>query len=123
MTSGPSSRPTTSWDRCDGDAVKCPLCLDTTLEVTHHGGIEVDICPRCRGVWLDRGELERLVAGPAPRADRLPPPAGTPPVPPPTDPRGPAPSDRDGDARRSKKDRKRRFSDRLGDVFEEILDL
>ena len=41
--------------------MNCPLCIDEVLDVTHRGGIEVDVCPRCRGIWLDRGELDRLL--------------------------------------------------------------
>jgi uncharacterized protein len=41
--------------------VKCPLCRDTDLEPRFARGTEVDVCPRCRGLWLDRGELERLL--------------------------------------------------------------
>lgn len=97
--------------------MNCPLCTDTVLDVTYHGGIEVDICPRCRGIWLDRGELERLLA------DR-------PPVQTATDRRRADPDERSNDAEQGekskkskKKDRKKRFADRLGDVFEEVLDL
>ena len=42
--------------------MNCPLCIDQTLDITHRAGIEVDICPQCRGIWLDRGELDRLVS-------------------------------------------------------------
>ena len=31
------------------------------LMVTDRQGIEIDFCPQCRGVWLDRGELDKLV--------------------------------------------------------------
>lgn len=37
----------------------CPRCAQPLKEVQHHG-IPVDICPRCEGVWLDKGELEAL---------------------------------------------------------------
>jgi Zn-finger nucleic acid-binding protein len=39
----------------------CPVCQEVTLVVAHRQGIEVDYCPRCRGVWLDRGELDKLI--------------------------------------------------------------
>jgi len=42
--------------------VNCPRCLSTGLDERERGGIQVDACPKCRGVWLDRGELERLIA-------------------------------------------------------------
>ncbi len=39
--------------------MKCPNC-QTTLLITEKKGIEIDYCPDCRGIWLDRGELEKL---------------------------------------------------------------
>lgn len=41
--------------------MKCPACKDATLAITERQGIEIDYCPECRGVWLDRGELDKLV--------------------------------------------------------------
>jgi Zn-finger nucleic acid-binding protein len=38
----------------------CPVCT-TTLMTADRQGIEIDHCPRCRGVWLDRGELEKVI--------------------------------------------------------------
>lgn len=40
--------------------MKCPVD-GTTLAITHRDGIEIDYCPQCRGVWLDRGELDKLI--------------------------------------------------------------
>jgi Zn-finger nucleic acid-binding protein len=40
--------------------MRCPAC-DVTLVVTDRQGVQIDHCPRCRGVWLDRGELDKLV--------------------------------------------------------------
>jgi Zn-finger nucleic acid-binding protein len=40
----------------------CPRCHDQALIVLDRSGIEIDYCPGCRGVWLDRGELEKLIA-------------------------------------------------------------
>ena len=40
--------------------MKCPLC-NVDLMMSERQGIEIDYCPQCRGVWLDRGELEKLV--------------------------------------------------------------
>ena len=42
--------------------MKCPID-ETTLAITERQGIEIDYCPTCRGVWLDRGELDKLIAG------------------------------------------------------------
>lgn len=41
--------------------MKCPTCRDVTLTMTERQGIEIDYCPDCRGVWLDRGELDKLI--------------------------------------------------------------
>lgn len=62
--------------------MKCPACPDTTLVMTERQGVEIDYCPTCRGIWLDRGELDKLLdraataspgaAAPAPAAARAP---------------------------------------------------
>ncbi|WP_322104600.1 zf-TFIIB domain-containing protein [Paraburkholderia sp. J41] len=41
--------------------MKCPNCPDVTLSLTERQGVELDYCPQCRGIWLDRGELDRLI--------------------------------------------------------------
>ena len=41
--------------------MKCPTCPDTTLVMADRQGIEIDYCPACRGIWLDRGELDKLL--------------------------------------------------------------
>jgi Zn-finger nucleic acid-binding protein len=40
--------------------MNCPKC-QAALMITDRQGIEIDFCPQCRGVWLDRGELDKLV--------------------------------------------------------------
>ncbi len=40
--------------------MKCPID-QADLQVTERQGIEIDYCPSCRGVWLDRGELDKIV--------------------------------------------------------------
>ncbi len=40
--------------------MKCPVD-HTTLVMTERNGVEIDYCPSCRGVWLDRGELDKIV--------------------------------------------------------------
>lgn len=40
--------------------MQCPLDGET-LMMTHRSGVEIDYCPKCRGVWLDRGELDKIV--------------------------------------------------------------
>ena len=39
----------------------CPHCPASTLVISERSGIEIDYCPQCRGVWLDRGELDKLL--------------------------------------------------------------
>ena len=40
--------------------MKCPKC-QTDLMISDRQGIEIDFCPQCRGVWLDRGGLDKLI--------------------------------------------------------------
>ena len=40
--------------------MKCPVDGETLL-ITERYGVEIDYCPDCRGVWLDRGELEKII--------------------------------------------------------------
>lgn len=51
--------------------MNCPVCKDVALVLADRQGIEIDYCPRCRGVWLDRGELDKLIerANPGYRAE------------------------------------------------------
>ena len=41
--------------------MKCPVCLTVALTMSERQGIEIDYCPQCRGVWLDRGELDKII--------------------------------------------------------------
>lgn len=41
-------------------AFDCPRC-GTLLSMSERAGIEIDYCPKCRGVWLDRGELDKII--------------------------------------------------------------
>ncbi|GGF18578.1 hypothetical protein GCM10011321_07840 [Youhaiella tibetensis] len=92
--------------------MKCPID-NADLLMTSREGIEIDYCPQCRGVWLDRGELDKIIersAGPSPSA------------PPPQHPEPPRQDyrpdhrykDRDDDDRYRKKKR----SSFLGDIFD-----
>lgn len=60
--------------------MRCPVDGETLVMVERYG-VEIDYCPKCRGVWLDRGELDKIIeratadfmagqgaAAPAPRA-------------------------------------------------------
>ena len=44
----------------DVAAMSCPVCR-VPLAMSDRQGIEIDYCPQCRGVWLDRGELDTIV--------------------------------------------------------------
>ena len=54
--------------------MQCPVCQNVSLVMSERQGIEIDYCPQCRGVWLDRGELDKIIdrsqgaAAPAPAA-------------------------------------------------------
>jgi uncharacterized protein len=54
--------------------MRCPID-DTELKIAERQGIEIDYCPQCRGIWLDRGELDKIIERSAgtfantPRAD------------------------------------------------------
>jgi Zn-finger nucleic acid-binding protein len=45
----------------DAQIFKCPKCNQVDLVTTERSEIEIEICPGCRGVWLDRGELDKLI--------------------------------------------------------------
>ena len=65
----------------DPQGLLCPTCR-VNLTMSERQGIEIDYCPQCRGVWLDRGELDKIIErseaasapAPAPRASAPPPP-------------------------------------------------
>jgi uncharacterized protein len=56
-------------------AMSCPVCR-VPLSMSDRQGIEIDYCPQCRGVWLDRGELDKIIerSGPAAAPARQAPP-------------------------------------------------
>ena len=61
----------------EGITMKCPTCTDTPLVMAERQGVEIDYCPSCRGIWLDRGELDKLLdraaaAAPVPAAPQQP---------------------------------------------------
>ena len=69
--------------------MKCPNCNET-LVMTDRQGVEIDYCPACRGVWLDRGELDKIIERSAAYE------AQTPPTPPPAAAQPPQPYYKDG---------------------------
>ena len=42
--------------------MKCPKCDDQEMSQSTHQGIEVDRCPACQGIWLDRGEVMKILS-------------------------------------------------------------
>jgi Zn-finger nucleic acid-binding protein len=88
--------------------MRCPVCESTDLAISSREGVEIDYCPQCRGVWLDRGELDKIIDRAAPSA----------PEPRREEPRREEPRRDDRDHDRgydTKKKRKRSF---LDDLFE-----
>lgn len=82
--------------------MKCPID-GSDLVITERQGVEIDYCPRCRGVWLDRGELDKIIE----RAAALEAPRAAPPqqVAPAPAPSHPYPSARQPEYRRPERDR------------------
>ncbi len=83
-------------------AMRCPTCDDVTLVISSREGIEIDHCPECRGVWLDRGELDKIIERAAPSV------VGAGPAAAPEPPRRPEPQyvdDRSRDRDRYERDR------------------
>lgn len=60
--------------------MKCPLDTDIDLVIADRSGVEIDYCPKCRGVWLDRGELDKLIERSAAAVSPAPAPAAAPPT-------------------------------------------
>ena len=54
----------------------CPVCK-VPLSMSDRQGVEIDYCPQCRGVWLDRGELDKIIERSV-AADAPPPPSSPP---------------------------------------------
>ncbi|TCI96944.1 zf-TFIIB domain-containing protein [Aeromicrobium sp. IC_218] len=71
--------------------MKCPID-GATLTMSERSGIEIDYCPECRGVWLDRGELDKILDRVAAEAGPATPPAPPAPAPqaPPAQPAAPS---------------------------------
>ncbi|SNB46236.1 zf-TFIIB domain-containing protein [Geobacter sp. DSM 9736] len=53
--------------------MKCPVCTTSDLVMSERQGIEIDYCPQCRGVWLDRGELDKIIERAVPQQAAPPP--------------------------------------------------
>ena len=99
--------------------MKCPID-GTELKMSERQGVEIDYCPECRGVWLDRGELDKIIekATPAvvlPEPDPVAPPP--PPMPDPVVAREPRP--KRYDKRADEGYRKRSDRDRYRDDYDD----
>lgn len=79
--------------------MKCPID-GTTLVMADRQGVEIDYCPTCRGVWLDRGELDKIIERSVPTA---------------TAPRAPQPQSYDDEYRGKRKKRGGGFLEELFD--------
>lgn len=100
--------------------MQCPVCEDEKLVISSREGVEIDYCPQCRGVWLDRGELDKILD----RVAATPAAASAPPAPPRRDER------RDDDDRRDRDRDRDRYDDdhkpkkkRRGGFLEDLFDL
>ena len=108
--------------------MRCPVDNET-LVMADRGGVEIDYCPKCRGVWLDRGELDKIIdraAGAAPSEPAAPPRPATQPIYQPEPPRSPQGyADQDRPRRRDDDDddyrggqKKKRREGFLGELFD-----
>ncbi len=113
--------------------MNCPKC-NVALAMSDRSGVEIDYCPQCRGVWLDRGELDKIIersqlfenspAAPVQVAAARP---GVPPPPPPAPPREyredakyrrDRDDDDDDDYRHNQHGYKKKKKSFLGDLFD-----
>lgn len=92
--------------------MNCPRCHGAALEERDRDGVVVDVCRTCRGVWLDRGELEKLIARETRELDELAPRRHD------TSPRGMHYRDDDDDDDHRDPRRKRRWFESLGGIFD-----
>lgn len=69
--------------------MNCPTCTNVSLVMSERKGIEIDYCPKCRGVWLDRGELDKLIEKSSEQDFSSPPPPQAPAHMPPPPPHAP----------------------------------
>ena len=70
--------------------MQCPVDGEI-LVIAERSGVEIDYCPKCRGVWLDRGELDKIIERSAPASAPPPPQQQPQPAPPPYSGGGQAP--------------------------------
>lgn len=80
--------------------MQCPVC-DVALSISSREGVEIDFCPQCRGVWLDRGELDKVIERASAAIVTAPPARGY--------------DDRGSEPRHDRYDERPRYGDRRGD--------
>lgn len=98
--------------------MQCPVDNET-LVMADRNGVEIDYCPKCRGVWLDRGELDKIIdraAAAAPAAPVAAQPAPQPRAPQAPQGYAPHPQYRDDDYHHGYKRKKRESF--LGELFD-----
>lgn len=95
-----------------GVGMPCPVCK-VPLVMSDRQGVEIDYCPQCRGVWLDRGELDKII-----ERSRGPEPA--PQAPPPQQHYSPAPAGAPWD--RGHQDYRKGYPKRRKSFLEELFD-
>jgi Zn-finger nucleic acid-binding protein len=108
-----------SWTRDPKpeERMNCPRCDRTVLDERERNGVTVDVCPQCRGVWLDRGELEKMLAFAGRELEQERARYGYEREPPSSDRRGGYPPGRSGDPRHGHY-RKKSWLENLGDIFD-----
>ena len=105
--------------------MRCPVDNET-LVMADRGGVEIDYCPKCRGVWLDRGELDKIIDRSAAAPDAAPPRPSTQPLYQPEPPRAPQSYGEENRPRRRDDDdddyrsghKKKRREGFLGELFD-----
>lgn len=98
--------------------MQCPVCPQTPLVMSERQGVEIDYCPKCRGVWLDRGELDKILERAASERPAQAPAQQAQPAQP-----AYAPRERDHDDRyRADRDREYNKSYRKKSIWHEIFD-
>ncbi len=92
--------------------MNCPRCSTVALAERDRDGLLVDVCATCRGIWLDRGELEKLISRATREFEELAPRRND------TPPRGVRYHGDDDDDHRLYPQKKRRWIDSIGEIFD-----
>ncbi len=122
----PPRRPRQPREGTPGGDMTCPVC-GVPLAMAERQGVEIDYCPSCRGVWLDRGELDKIIERAAAEMAPPAPPAGDTlrsagPDPAYSAPAYPERDRRHGHGKHGYKGRHKRRKSWLGEIFDELLD-